>query len=59
MRFSAIFQFPLQQPLVVRAPAPAQSDEPDPANIAQPTAIPAAHDLSEDLDVRVRMLGEW
>lgn len=56
MRFSALFQ---SRPL---RPAPegerlAAAAEAVPAPGAQ--AAPAAQDLPEDLDARVRLLGEW
>ena len=52
MRFSSIFQIPLAQ----RDPAPPLPfDAPQPV----PAAKPAPVDLPDDLDQRVRMVGEW
>lgn len=50
MRFSALFQTPLSQPTV--APV-----EPVPETPPQP-ALPV-QDLPDDLDARVRLVGEW
>jgi hypothetical protein len=50
MRFSALFQHPLPQPCV--APLEPAGEE------ALPAALPG-QDLPEDLDARVRLLGEW
>lgn len=50
MRFSSIFQ-PASQPQEVRREEPLQ-DAP------QPQATPA-QDLPDDLDARVRLVGEW
>lgn len=61
MRFSSIFHMPRPQPLVARSPAPAQAqaaEEPAP-QVTAPQAAPPASELPDDLDVRVRMLGEW
>jgi hypothetical protein len=58
MRFSAVFQLPLASRLTVDAPAPARVEEP----AAPMTPVPPARlvaDLPEDLDQRVRMVGEW
>ncbi len=60
MRFSAVFQLPLpqsafaQRPLVVRA-------EPAMVKDAATQALPAPDysQLPEDLDQRVRLVGEW
>ena len=50
MRFSALFQTPL--PLYPAAPA-------EPADEMElPAALPAP-ELPDDLDARVRMIGEW
>jgi hypothetical protein len=71
MRFSTVFQFPLPLPraaqpgqaarvevpaIVTAAPAPAApaSASVDPAS---PSLSPA--DLPDDLDARVRLVGEW
>lgn len=50
MRFSSIFQ-PASQPQEVRR------EEPLP-DVPQPQAAPA-QDLPDDLDARVRLVGEW
>ncbi len=50
MRFSALFHTPLSQPTAAQAePVP----EPPP-----PAALPL-QDLPDDLDARVRLIGEW
>jgi hypothetical protein len=50
MRFSSLFQTPLSQPTAAQVePAP---EKPEPA------ALPL-QDLPDDLDARVRMVGEW
>jgi hypothetical protein len=53
MRFSSIFQ-QASQPQEVRREAAVQDD-------AEPHAVQAAPapDLPDDLDARVRMVGEW
>ncbi|HEX7889379.1 MAG TPA: hypothetical protein VF522_08480 [Ramlibacter sp.] len=56
MRFSALFQSRSPRP-ARDADRPVASSEAAPAPGAQ--AAPAAQDLPEDLDARVRMLGEW
>lgn len=50
MRFSALFQTPLSQPTV--APVEPVPETPPPA------ALPV-QDLPDDLDARVRLVGEW
>lgn len=57
MRFSSIFQSPLTQPLAAQPPAPARVEEPVPS-MPQPLAA-AAPEVPDDLDQRVRMVGEW
>lgn len=52
MRFSAIFQHPVPQPIAGEEPLRAES----PSDRAQPAAVP---ELPEDLDARVRLVGEW
>jgi hypothetical protein len=57
MRFSALFQSPerLQQPL-----ARLRSDgAPSPAIEPPAAREPIAPDLPDDLDARVRLVGEW
>ena len=54
MRFSAIFQFPLPHPEDAQTAAPVR--------VVQAEAAPAAAplpELPEDLDQRVRLIGEW
>lgn len=54
MRFSSVFQFPLSQPMV------AQPREAAPVEQLPQAPTPAvAPDLPDDLDQRVRMIGEW
>ena len=58
MRFSAIFQLPLAS--AAGAPRDAASARGEPAQAAAPVtaeAAPAA--LPDDLDARVRLVGEW
>ena len=50
MRFSALFQTPLSQPTAAQA-------EPVPET-PPPPALPV-QDLPDDLDARVRLVGEW
>ena len=62
MRFSAIFQLPLPLPRAAQAGAPvaAETEAIRPvaaAVLAEPSRWPA--DLPEDLDARVRLIGEW
>ncbi|NML48523.1 hypothetical protein HHL11_32565 [Ramlibacter sp. G-1-2-2] len=52
MRFSSVFQLPLPQRLAAEAPAPVRADE----TPVPPVLIP---ELPEDLDQRVRLVGEW
>ena len=58
MRFSAIFQLPLVPRLAPAGPAPVRAEEPA-AAVAPVLQAPALADLPEDLDQRVRMIGEW
>jgi hypothetical protein len=51
MRFSALFQTPLSHPTAAQA-------EPAPETPPPPVAV-AAQDLPDDLDARVRLVGEW
>lgn len=55
MRFSSIFQLPAvpQQPAAAREPVPVESATPE-ARSATP--LP---ELPDDLDARVRLVGEW
>lgn len=50
MRFSSLFQTPLPQHPAAQA---------EPAGEAQPPASLPAPELPDDLDARVRMVGEW
>ena len=55
MRFSSAFQWPLRQRLAPEAPAAvrvATAEESAPA-------LPPDAELPEDLDQRVRLVGEW
>ena len=54
MRFSSIFQFPLSQPMVAQ-PREAATVETQPQS-PMPAVTP---ELPDDLDQRVRMIGEW
>jgi hypothetical protein len=58
MRFSSIFQLPLGG---VRTPGQAQHafTEPVPTEFQTSDAAPLASDLPDDLDQRVRLIGEW
>ncbi len=60
MRFSSIFQLPLPQRLAVEQPAPARVEEIK--TLPAAPELPARPDFSqlpEDLDQRVRLVGEW
>ena len=58
MRFSTVFQLPLASRLAAEGPAPVRAEEP--AAPVVPVAPAAAFtQLPEDLDQRVRMVGEW
>jgi hypothetical protein len=58
MRFSAVFQLPLTPRLAAEAPAPVRVEES--AASGMPTSqAPLPADLPEDLDQRVRLVGEW
>jgi hypothetical protein len=58
MRFSAVFQLPLRRALRRRSPRPCAWRKP--AAPALPVSqAPSFADLPEDLDQRVRMVGEW
>ena len=64
MRFSTVFQFPLPLP---RAAQPGEPARVEVAGLVPeaPAAAPAAEpprwpmDLPDDLDARVRLVGEW
>ena len=60
MRFSSIFQLPLPQRLAVEQPVPARVEGIKPAPTA-PESLPRLDysQLPEDLDQRVRLVGEW
>lgn len=57
MRFSAIFQLPA----VPAAAAPVRDAAPKDRVIVEPVPAPQAAEpeVPDDLDVRVRMVGEW
>ena len=50
MRFSAFFQSPLSQPTAAQA---------EPMPETPPPAVLPEQDLPDDLDARVRLVGEW
>jgi hypothetical protein len=54
MRFSSIFQLPRSLPRAAKAAEPVRDITP----LVQP-AIPLPQDLPDELDARVRMIGEW
>lgn len=56
MRFSAVFQLPVvpQQPA-----APAREPVARAEAVAEPGLPPAPAELPDDLDARVRLVGEW
>jgi hypothetical protein len=56
MRFSAVFQLPLPLPSAAQRPELA-AGKPVPAAPEPPSTLPP--DLPEELDARVRMIGEW
>jgi hypothetical protein len=58
MRFSAVFQLPLVPRLADYGTAPVRAEEPA-VPVALVVQAPAFADLPEDLDQRVRMIGEW
>ena len=58
MRFSTVFQLPLVPRLTAEGPAPVRVEEPA-APKSPPPAAAALAALPEDLDQRVRMIGEW
>ena len=58
MRFSTAFQLPLTPRLAVERPAPERVEEPAAPLVPVPQA-PLFADLPEDLDQRVRLVGEW
>ena len=53
MRFSSLFQHPAPQPKTGEARAGAEAAAPS------PDADALASELPEDLDARVRLVGEW
>jgi hypothetical protein len=55
MRFSSVFQPPAMRPQAASARVPAQTDQAPPHTAAPP----AGEELPEDLDARVRLIGEW
>jgi len=62
MRFSSVFQLPAvpQTPAApVREAAPAENTPETPAQPAAPLLAAPGPDLPEDLDARVRLIGEW
>jgi hypothetical protein len=58
MRFSSVFHLPLASRLAADGPAPLRAEEARAPALAVPPATAVA-DLPEDLDQRVRMIGEW
>ena len=58
MRFSAVFQPPLPPRLAAERTAPVRVEELAAPVLPVPQA-PLFADLPEDLDQRVRMVGEW
>jgi len=58
MRFSAVFQLPLTPRLAVERPAPERVED-SAAPVMPVFQPPSFADLPEDLDQRVRMVGEW
>lgn len=58
MRFSSIFHLPLSQRLPAQAAQHALT-EPVPAEFRTSDAAPLGADLPDDLDQRVRLIGEW
>jgi hypothetical protein len=58
MRFSTAFQLPLASRLAAEGPAPVREEKP--AAEPEPAAPRKAYlDLPDDLDQRVRLIGEW
>jgi hypothetical protein len=62
MRFSAVFQLPLPLPGAAQATAPVRIETAAivpvaPAGVAEPSRWPI--DLPDELDARVRLVGEW
>jgi hypothetical protein len=53
MRFSAVFQRPRPQPAAREEPVRAEAAPPAPAVVPVPPVLP------DDLDARVRLVGEW
>ena len=53
MRFSSIFQLPLTPPTATQPSVAVRAEE------ALPPAAPLGADLPDDLDQRVRLIGEW
>jgi hypothetical protein len=67
MRFSTVFQFPLPLPRAAQPGQAARVEVPATVAVAPATAAPASvdpaspspADLPDDLDARVRLVGEW
>ena len=59
MRFSAAFYLPLLTPAPGQQPTPARADAVPPPPEQQQQCAEATADPPEDLDQRVRMVGEW
>jgi hypothetical protein len=57
MRFSSLFQLPLSHRPTAIPEAPAWVEERPASAVA--SAAPPAHEPPEDLDARVRLVGEW
>jgi hypothetical protein len=55
MRFSSVFQLPLPLPRAAPATEPVRPAAP----VTETPRAPLPQDLPEELDARVRMIGEW
>ena len=59
MRFSSIFQSSPKRAVEDAREQPRPEAEPDPEAAPQPGPAAAPPPLPEDLDARVRLIGEW